>query len=83
MKSLGVLFSNVDTLSNKRSEFEAHLSIEKPHIIGLCKIYHKNSMDKSIASMLNLADYEKYIPDKVGDRGVVIYIHYSQVFDSF
>ncbi|CAG2208047.1 unnamed protein product [Mytilus edulis] len=77
MKSLRVLFSNVDTLSNKRSEFEAHLSIEKPHIIGLCKIYPKNSMDKSIASMLNLADYKKYLPDKVGDRGVVIYIHKS------
>ncbi|CAG2187314.1 unnamed protein product [Mytilus edulis] len=77
LKSLRVLFSNVDTLSNKRSEFEAHLSIEKPHIIGLCEIYPKNSMDKSISSMLNLADYEKYLPDKVGDRGVVIYIHKS------
>ncbi|CAC5406564.1 unnamed protein product [Mytilus coruscus] len=76
-KSLRVLFSNVDTMSNKRSEFELYLSIEKPHIIGLCEIYPKNSMDKSIVSMLNLPDYEKYIPDKMGDRGVVIYIHKS------
>ena len=68
--SLNVLFSNVDTLSNKCSELEATLSIENTHVIGLCEIYPKNCFDKSVASKLDLYDYEKYLPDKLGDRGV-------------
>jgi hypothetical protein len=39
--SLNVLFSNVDTLSNKCSELEATLSIENAHVIGLCEINKK------------------------------------------
>ena len=75
--SLNVLFSNVDTLSNICSELEATLSIENAHVIGLCEIYTKNCFDKSVASKLDLYDYEKYLPDKLGDRGVVLYIHKS------
>jgi hypothetical protein len=59
---LNVLFSNVDTLSNKCSELEAILSIENEHVIGLCEIYPKNCFDKSVASKLDLHDYEKYLP---------------------
>jgi hypothetical protein len=51
--------------------------LENPHIIGLCEIYPKNSIDKTISSILNLPDYEKFLPDKNGDRGVILYIHKS------
>jgi hypothetical protein len=51
---LNVLFSNVDTLSNKCSELEATLSVENEHVIGLCEIYPKNCFDKSVASKLDL-----------------------------
>jgi hypothetical protein len=60
--SLNVLFSNVDTLSNKCSELEATLSVENEHVIGLCEIYQKNCFDKSVASKLDLHDYDKYLP---------------------
>lgn len=62
---LNDLFSNVDTLSNKWSDLGATLSIENAHVIGLCEIYPKNCFDESVASKLDLQDYEKYLPDKV------------------
>jgi hypothetical protein len=40
-------------------------------------VLKKNCFDKSVASKLDLYDYEKYLPDKSGDRGVVLYIHKS------
>ena len=67
----------MSTLSNKCSELESYLSMENQHIIGLCEIYPKNSIDKTISSILNLPDYEKFLPDKNGDRGVILYIHKS------
>ena len=67
----------MSTLSNKCSELESYLSLENPHIIGSCEIYPKNSIDKTISSILNLPDYEKFLPDKNGDRGVILYIHKS------
>lgn len=51
------------------------------YIKGECEIHHKSSMDKSLPSMLNLRDYEKYILDWLGDRGVVIYIHSLTAFE--
>ena len=41
------------------------------------KFIQKNCFDKSVASKLDLYDYEKYLPDKSGDRGVMLYIHKS------
>ena len=75
--SLKVIFSNVDTLSNKCAELEAFLCTESPHIIGLCEIYPKFAMDKTASSTLNLPNYEKFTPNKQGDRGIVLYIHKS------
>lgn len=76
-QKLKVLFSNVDTLSNKCSELEVYLSLESPHIIGLCEIFPKNSDDKESVADLVLPNYDKFVPDIQGGRGVIIFTHQS------
>jgi len=63
---LKVLFSNVDTLTNKCNELQVYLDTESPDIIGLCEISPKNAMDKESISDLVLPSYERLVP---GTRG--------------
>lgn len=76
-QKLKVLFSNVDSLSNKCSEFEAYLSLENPDVIGLCEILPKNAVDKHSIENINLNRYIKFVPSVQGERGVILFVKNS------
>jgi hypothetical protein len=73
---LKVMFANVDTLSNKHTEFVSYVALHEPKLIALCEIYPKNAKS-SDASDIQLDNYDRFLPERTGDRGVVIYAHSS------
>ena len=59
-QKLKVIFSNIDSLSNKHSELLAFLAIKKPHVIGLCEVFPKNiPWIKLVYLTFHLADTTK------------------------
>ena len=51
-----------------------YLDTESPYIIGLCEFFPKNAMDKESISDLVLLSYERLVPNRQGDRGIVLFM---------
>jgi hypothetical protein len=51
-----------------------YLDTESPYIIGLCEFFPKNAMDKESISDLVLPSYERLVPNRQGDRGIVLFM---------
>ncbi|CAG2209250.1 unnamed protein product [Mytilus edulis] len=73
-QKMKILFSNVDSLSNKCSELLTYLANQRPHIIGLCEVFPKCSTDKESIIDISLQGYDKITPDNQGDRGVLLFV---------
>jgi hypothetical protein len=75
--TLIVMYSNVDSLLNKRLELSTRIQEEHPDIIALTEIYPKN-FDHSALDMceLSIEGYDERIglPGKESNRGVILYI---------
>jgi hypothetical protein len=72
LHQLKVMFSNVDTLTNKHQELLSYIVLEKPHIVAICEFFSKFEVDDYVPDIPN---YDKLMPAQRGDRGVVIYAH--------
>ena len=71
--SCSCLYSNVDSLLNKRHELEAIISSFNPTIIALTEIMPKNAKNVDM-NEFNIDNYDKFI-NNVPHRGVLIYVH--------
>ena len=65
-KPIKFLYSNVETISNKRAELELLIDTEKPDIIGLVEIFPKTSDDRVLDKAL--------LPLKHPKRGVALWV---------
>ena len=71
------IYTNVDTLLNKRPELQALISVYHPHVIGITEVKPKNSRyDLSLAE-IQLDGYEVFHNLKEDGRGVYLYISCS------
>jgi endonuclease/exonuclease/phosphatase family metal-dependent hydrolase len=71
------LYSNVDSLLNKRDELNARLAAESPDIIALTEVYPKNFDLSTLAtSELVIENYDMYlgVTSEVSKRGVILYV---------
>lgn len=77
MNKLNVLFTNADSLMNKRTDLEICIGeqLHKPDIIGIVEVKSKNSNDLPQLSEFSLKGYDiHYVNvDKVYGRGVILY----------
>lgn len=77
MNKLNVLFTNADSLMNKRTDLEIFIGeqLHKPDIIGIVEVKSKNSNDLPQLSEFSLKGYDiHYVNvDKVYGRGVILY----------
>ena len=71
--SCSCLYSNADSLLNKRHELEAIISSFNPTIIALTEIMPKNTKNVDM-NEFNIDNYDKFI-NNVPHRGVLIYVH--------
>jgi hypothetical protein len=70
-----VMFANVDCLTNKYSELVLYIAQHEPLLIALCEIYPKCGDKENCA--IQIQNYDIILPDRTGNRGVVIYAHNS------
>ena len=69
------MYSNVDSLANKREEFKIRINEIKPHIIGLTETLPKNQKYSfSLKKECSLPNYDVFTNDKE-KRGVALYLH--------
>ena len=77
VNKLNVLFTNADSLMNKRTDLEIFIGeqLHKPDIIGIVEVKSKNSNDLPQLSEFSLKGYDiHYVNvDKVYGRGVILY----------
>ena len=66
------MYSNVDSLLNKKSELEARIAITTPDVIALVEIYPKNLVIPVDDSELQIKGYNMLLSSK-SHRGVVLY----------
>ena len=64
-KGLQCLYTNTDTLSNKRKELKANIATLKPDIIAITEIYPKNHNDTQSVE-LQLDDFDCFISGTTG-----------------
>lgn len=72
------MYTNPDSLSNKMTELNSVVSIEKPHIIAITEVKPKNYRDITLADFI--IDGYKMHPINVATRlgrGILIYVHES------
>ena len=72
ISELSCLYTNIDTMSNKKDEFECRIRQSDPDIIGITEINPKNSQHQLIDKDLQLAGYNSYFNTE--GRGVALYI---------
>ena len=65
-------YTNIDTLNNKKAEFEARTVLMNPDIIGLSEINPKNAKWKLTQQDLQIKGYTMY--ENISGRGVVLYV---------
>ena len=66
------MYTNIDTFNNKRTEFEARISLNKPDVNGLTEINPKNARWSLESQDLQLNGYTLY--DNRYGRGVALYV---------
>lgn len=66
------MYSNVDSLLNKKSELEARISVRNPDIIALVEIFPKNLFHPVDDCELQIGGYNMFLPAE-SQRGVIIY----------
>ena len=69
------LYSNVDSLLNKRNELAAVLATHSPSIIALTELLPKNAKNIHVKEY-DIDNYDKFI-NNAPHRGVIIYTHKS------
>ena len=69
------MYTNCDSLLNKRDELDVLICSHKPQIVLLTEILPKNSLNTPEKCEFNIVGYECYIPSFVHGRGVAIYVH--------
>ena len=72
-KFYSIMYSNVDSLLNKKNEIISRIDEFKPDIIGLTEIRAKNYGYEPLDAEFNLCDYDMFINKKV-KRGVALYL---------
>ena len=72
---MSCLYSNVDSLLNKRNELTAVLATHSPSIIALTELLPKNAKIIHVKEY-DIANYDKFI-NNAPNRGVIIYTHKS------
>ena len=72
-EQLNCLYSNVDSVLNKKDELEARISQTKPDVIALTEIYPKNIQYEVENTELSIPGYKLFLSTK-RRRGVAIYI---------
>ena len=72
-EQLNCLYSNVDSLLNKKDELEARISQSKPDVIALTEIFPKNIQYEVDNAELSITGYKLFLSTK-RKRGVAIYI---------
>ena len=70
------MYTNADSLLNKRHELEFQVRENKPHIIGISEVKPKNFLYPLQESEINIYGYECLSSLSAG-RGVALYIHNS------
>ena len=70
------MYTNADSLLNKRHELESIIREYKPHIIGISEVNPKNLIYPLNESEINIDGYVCFSSISTG-RGVVLYIHNS------
>ena len=73
-KFYSIMYSNVDSLLNKKNEIISRIDEFKPDIIGLTEIRAKNYGYEPLDAEFNLCDYDMFINKKV-KRGVALYFN--------
>ena len=71
------MYTNCDSLLNKRDELDLLISSYKPRIVLLTEILPKNCLYPPEKCEFNIEGYECYIPSFILGRGVAIYVHES------
>ena len=72
-----LLYTNIDTITNKMHELQVKITETKAKIIAVVEIHPKNSRYQLTASELNIKNFQLFFePDSEG-RGVCIYVHDS------
>ena len=73
--SISILYTNCDSLLNKRDDLEVLICCFKPNIILLTEILPKNCLNPPEKCEFNILGYECYIPSFKHGRGVAIFVH--------
>ena len=71
------MYTNIDTFHNKRTEFEARISLNKPDVIGLTEMNVKNARWSLESQDLQLNGYTLY--DNRYGRSVTLYVRLHRV----
>ena len=75
--SFKVIYTNCDSLMNKKLELECVVEIQQPKVILVSEILPKNSQNALDKVEFQLEGYESFIPSLSIGRGVAIYVHES------
>ena len=71
------LYTNADTLMNKRLELEAQVAEMNPYIIAITEVNPKNTRFTIDRSELQMEGYELFENLERQGRGICVYIHHS------
>ena len=70
-----VMYSNVDSLTNKKSELQDRIHSYKPHIIALTEVNPKNHRFAVTKNEMDIPGYVLFTnADQPGTRGTAVYI---------
>ena len=69
---LSCMYTNIDTFTNKKYEYEARVNTLKPDIIGVTEINPKNAYWPITQQDLSIEGYNLYV--NLGGRGSALYI---------
>ena len=74
-KVLKALYTNCDSLSNKKSELETLIEQKKPDIVGLTEILPKFTENEQDLNDYDILNYDLFTPSLSKGRGVALYVH--------
>ena len=72
VKSLNCMYTNADSIMNKREELEARIEVNQPDIIAISEVYPKVQGHHIQSAELQLDGFDCFTADQEG-RGVCIY----------
>ena len=75
IKHLKVMYSNTDSMLNKRDEILAHVNNKKPHVIVITEVNSKNQKQPTCKQELELEAYSLFTnANTCRTRGVAVYV---------